>query len=72
MQSALWFTVVFGFWSLITLGGDSIEEGALTMELEYTGSTSSLAVYQLQAWARLLLSSVSLLGKWDHCEGEIK
>lgn len=72
MQSALGFTVVFGFWSLITLGRDSIEEGALTMELEYMGSTSSLAVYQLQAWARLLPSSVSLLGKWDQCEGEIK
>lgn len=46
VQSA-WSAVVFGFWSLITLGGGGVEGGALNRELEDVGSTSSLAVYQL-------------------------
>lgn len=64
---------MFGFLSLITLGGGRIQVGALNVELEERGSTASLAAYQLCGrGARLLWFSVSLLGKWDCCEGEIQ
>lgn len=38
---------MFGFLSLITLGGGRIQVGALNVELEERGSTASLAAYQL-------------------------
>lgn len=47
VQSALWSTVVFGFLSLTTQGGENAGEGVLTMELGDVDSTSSPAVHQL-------------------------
>lgn len=70
VQSA-WPAVVFGFWSLITLGGGGVEGDALDRgwigECGFNSQPCCLSVVSL-----LLQSSVSLLGKRDHCEGEIK
>lgn len=62
---------MLGFLSLITLGGGSIQVGALNVKLGDTSSTAALLLTSCEP-GQGIFASVSLLGKWDSCEGGIQ